>query len=411
MSSYNLSVAVGDDNLIFKLIGRIDSNNAEEIRKAVMLEREKHSDGNIIFDCERLEYISSAGLRIFLSLLKSEKARLEALNIKVKDDKSLVKLINVNKDVNDILDVTNFKSLFKISRVIRDVSALKAKKLGYLGCIEVYSLEGDMLLKVYPENTLIEIIERERELSQAAFAAGVPTLIAYDIVKYKGRFGMLYELIKANTLLAYIENAPAKLEGYASEMGKLLKIIHEARPDGSIFRKTSELYKELAIKAAQYLTPDELHMLLNLINAVPEADTLVYGNFSERNIFVRDNELILINMSGASVGNPVYDLGGLYLSHILDFENKLPTRQIVLETLYPKIFWNYLIIAYAGTQDASKIKDLEEIIRPAALIRLALSPLMLPLSPEAVKRIVEYLREDLFANYDKYINLLKKAKF
>ena len=57
----------------------------------------------IILDCTSLEYIASAGLRLFLSLLKSVKS--SGGNLVVK---------NINEDIQDVFKVTGFDSMFTI---------------------------------------------------------------------------------------------------------------------------------------------------------------------------------------------------------------------------------------------------------------------------------------------------------
>lgn len=52
-----------------KLVGRIDTTNAEEIESNINKEIENF-EGNLILDAKDLEYISSSGLRIIMRLKK-----------------------------------------------------------------------------------------------------------------------------------------------------------------------------------------------------------------------------------------------------------------------------------------------------------------------------------------------------
>ena len=58
---------INDDTI--KITGKIDSNNAAEFEKA-LLEAVAASGETPILDAEDLEYISSAGLRVFMKLRK-----------------------------------------------------------------------------------------------------------------------------------------------------------------------------------------------------------------------------------------------------------------------------------------------------------------------------------------------------
>ena len=82
--------------------GRLDTaasvQTAEDVKPLMEL-----SHKEIILDCTELEYISSSGLRIFLSIRKEATAH---------DCKVIVR--NINADIRQVLVMTGFISLFEI---------------------------------------------------------------------------------------------------------------------------------------------------------------------------------------------------------------------------------------------------------------------------------------------------------
>lgn len=56
---------------------------------------------DIVLDCEKLSYISSSGLRLFLSVLKNQKAKGKS-----------VKIVNLSEDLLRIFSMTGFNKLF-----------------------------------------------------------------------------------------------------------------------------------------------------------------------------------------------------------------------------------------------------------------------------------------------------------
>jgi anti-anti-sigma factor len=58
---------------ILEIEGRLDTTNYGELEKALQ-ERLDASEINLILDCEKLNYVSSSGLRIFLMFFKKTKA-------------------------------------------------------------------------------------------------------------------------------------------------------------------------------------------------------------------------------------------------------------------------------------------------------------------------------------------------
>ena len=87
-----------NNTLTIFLNGRIDTNNAAETERQIFDAIEGRTE-NIIIDAEKLEYISSAGLRV---LMKLKKRIANALP-----------MINVSHDVYDILDTTGFTELLE----------------------------------------------------------------------------------------------------------------------------------------------------------------------------------------------------------------------------------------------------------------------------------------------------------
>ena len=90
------------NQLIASFVGRVDTAAAIPTAEAVkpLMEAEKKE---IILDCSQLEYISSSGLRIFLSIRKDAAA---------KGSKVIVR--NINADIRQVFVMTGFISLFEI---------------------------------------------------------------------------------------------------------------------------------------------------------------------------------------------------------------------------------------------------------------------------------------------------------
>ena len=222
MNKYSLTFTLQDEKIIFNLSGKIDSMNVSDLQADFEVIRQKCLNGNIIFDCKNLIYISSAGLRFFLHVQKKEKEK--------------IKLINVSPEVFERFEITGFTEFFNVDKAPREILITDAQKIGSSGGIEVFSTSDDLLLKVYPDGTDLSEIELERKISHAAFAYGIPTLISYDIVKYQERFGLLYENLNAKTVTAVMTGNE---KFYASAMGKLLKKIHSFVPNISEIPRVS----------------------------------------------------------------------------------------------------------------------------------------------------------------------------
>lgn len=90
------------NQLVASFAGRLDTaaavQTAEEVKPLLEAENKE-----IILDCTALEYISSSGLRIFLSIRKEASAH---------GSKVIVR--NINDDIRQVFMMTGFVSLFVI---------------------------------------------------------------------------------------------------------------------------------------------------------------------------------------------------------------------------------------------------------------------------------------------------------
>ena len=84
------------------IIGRLDTPSAVKAQQEIapLLE---NADKEIILDCEQLQYISSSGLRLFLSIRKAAA---------VKGGKAIV--AHINDDIKKVFMMTGFINLFEI---------------------------------------------------------------------------------------------------------------------------------------------------------------------------------------------------------------------------------------------------------------------------------------------------------
>lgn len=90
-----------DGNMVATLEGRLDTAASPETEK-VMQPLYSCENQNITIDCTKLEYISSSGLRIFLSVLKNTKPK-----------GCHVYITGLNDDLRQVFAMTGFINLFE----------------------------------------------------------------------------------------------------------------------------------------------------------------------------------------------------------------------------------------------------------------------------------------------------------
>ncbi len=91
---------IQNESVTLAVSGRLDTTTAPELETA--LEDALKSAKELIFDFEKLEYISSAGLRV---ILKAQKTM---------NTQGSMKLINVNDSIMEVFEITGFLDIITV---------------------------------------------------------------------------------------------------------------------------------------------------------------------------------------------------------------------------------------------------------------------------------------------------------
>lgn len=94
------TIKENDGKLLVALVGELDTAAAAEVEQELQPLYE-NEDKDIVFDCEKLEYIASSGLRILLSILKKAKSHGHTVTLK-----------SMNDDIKNVFKMTGFINLF-----------------------------------------------------------------------------------------------------------------------------------------------------------------------------------------------------------------------------------------------------------------------------------------------------------
>ena len=201
------------DNAI-KLSGRIDSSNAKQFEE----EMDAISDAkDITIDAGKLEYISSAGLRVLIKLRKTINGELS--------------IINTSKDVYDIFDMTGITRILTVKKALRNMSIEGLEIIGKGATGSVYRIDNDTIIKVFNKNIKLNMIKRENEKAKNAFLFGVPTAISYDIVKVGECYGVVYEMLNADDLVNVIQKDREHLEDHIRDFALKMREMHTIEVD------------------------------------------------------------------------------------------------------------------------------------------------------------------------------------
>ena len=167
------------------LCGRLDTAVSSQVSADInQLLATAGTIQHLTVDAGQLEYISSSGLRILLMLAKRFKQ---------------FRITEVNPEVYDVLSMTGFTKMMTVERALRQLSVDGCEVIGVGGVGTVFRLNDDTIIKVFREGTTMDEVRKEITMSKEAFVMGMPTAISFDMVRVGSQYGLVYELLHAQT--------------------------------------------------------------------------------------------------------------------------------------------------------------------------------------------------------------------
>ncbi|MBQ7219513.1 MAG: phosphotransferase [Synergistaceae bacterium] len=385
-----------DGTLTIYLEGRIDSNNANETESQITDALSQNPEAsNIQFDADKLDYISSAGLRVLLKVRKIISKPLPVLN--------------ASSEIYGIFDVTGFTELLDVHKKLREVSVDGCELLGEGANGKVYRLTKDEMIKIFRPEITLDIIESERESSRKAFLLGIPCAIAFDTVKCGESCGTIYEMLNAGTLTERIRANPDRLPELAEGAGVLLRQLHAIDVPEEQMPRVSPKLHGLVDKIADDFTPDEVMKMHALYNAIPEQNHFVHGDYHTKNIMESNGELMLIDLGDSGRGNPLLDLMHTYFVMNLTGGSSKHSDDdmgfVGLTYREMRTFWEIMFEAYCGG-DTAKAEMLQAKIAGYAMMMYLNVSMAHPLLPKEYHSVyADKVRSEVLSHYDELMSI------
>ena len=354
----NINFIKSDDGFIIKLAGHIDSTNAGAVEEELNNIRAQEKPESIIVDCEDLEYLSSAGLRIILRLRKSI---------------SELSLVNVSPDVYEVFEMTGFTEMVDIQKAYRKISVEGCEIIGQGANGKIYRIGPDTIVKVFLNPDSLAEIKRERELARAAFVLGIPTAIPYDVVRIEGGgYGSVFELLDAKSFAKLLISGDKSVDELAEMSIDLLKQIHSTvvKPDTMPDMKAIALDWGDFLK--DYLPEDAWKKLHELIDAVPEDDHMLHGDYHLKNVMLQNGECLLIDMDTLCHGHPIFEFASMFNAYrgYAETNHQQTTDFLGIDYDTAGQFWAKSLEKYLGSDDPAKLKEVEDKARVVGYTRI-----------------------------------------
>ena len=377
----DVTYRIDKDILYIAVEGRIDASNATETEEKIFGIKNDNPGKHTVVDADKLEYISSAGLRVILRLRKEEPN---------------LAIINVASDVYEVFDMTGFTDMVTVEKAYQRMSVEGCEFIAKGANGAVYRYDDETILKTYFAKDALPEIKQERENARKAFVRGINTAIPYGIVRVGDGYGTVTELLNAVSVTKLIRNNPDDMSEAAKYYIDMLKSIHAIKVEDGEVPDMKETALAWADFVAPHLPEEQGKKLRTLVEALPKQNTLMHGDYHTNNIMVQNGEPLLIDMDTLCMGHPVFELGSMFNAFIgySELDHQVTMNFFGYTHESAEKFWDISLKMYLGTDDEEVCRSVAEkamIIGYTRMLRRAIRRPEEADSPAKIARCREML--------------------
>ena len=264
---------------------------------------------------------------------------------------------------------------------------------------EVFKVDDERILKLYRDTVTREVSYSQYKTSRYAYEFGINTAKAYDYVKCGNRYGIIFEYVKAQKLAQYMSTPGVDGVNAARKLGATLRQIHDLEIGRDNLLPLKTVYRSKVERFSRFMTNEQIDKLVNLIDLLPGKPVVLHGDFHKGNIFVRDNEYIVIDLDNMSYGSPLFDFIKMYCTEKVT-EKDLPeelaryykeagiTDEAICEYMY------HILEGYFETADRNILGKYDEIFTKMSKFYRFFAPLFL-YTEDDLEQGRKYVEENL----------------
>ena len=225
-----------------------------------------------------------------------------------------------------------------------------------------HKTDPSIMLKLYFPGKIQQPLD-EMKLARKVHDLGIPTPHPGDyVVTEDGRYGIRFQRIlgKVSYSRATGEH-PENVKHYAEEFAQMCLQLHDIHVDTTQFENVKDRYHRL-LNENPFFTAEEKDKLGHFIDSVPDADTAIHGDLQFSNaIFTPDQQRYFIDLGDFCYGNPLFDVGMVYLCCNLSNEDFI-RETFHMDKATAIRFWEHFALAYFGKEHT--LNEIEAQIMP-----------------------------------------------
>lgn len=229
--------------------------------------------------------------------------------------------------------------------------------------------DGHRMVKMYKEFMPPQVAIHELMNARSLVKLGLKTPLPLRFVTDGKRVGTEFQRInpKKSFARAMSEN-PDTIEKYALEFSRLAKQMHHTVCDKTLFPSMADNYKKEVMKCVDF-SDAEKKRIIDYIDTIPVADTCVHGDMHVGNVITNGEDNWWIDLSDFSWGNPMFDIGIVYLTAKCNPDEFTQYLFHVNNEQYGR-FWDIFAKDYFGIETPEQLAEIERQVAPFAALKM-----------------------------------------
>jgi aminoglycoside phosphotransferase (APT) family kinase protein len=174
---------------------------------------------------------------------------------------------------------------------------------------EIYAWGEGRFLKLLRPGFPPGLIQQEEAITTAVCQAGIAAPRIYEVVEVNGRPGIVYERIDGPSLMGNMERSLLRMREYAALLARLHASVHTHTfsPAPADAPKQKKILAQ-QIQAAEVLPEAVRSAVLDLLDSLPDGETLCHNDFHPLNVLMGPGGAVIIDWESASLGSPCADV-------------------------------------------------------------------------------------------------------
>ena len=232
---------------------------------------------------------------------------------------------------------------------------------------EVYALNEDRVIKLFYDWCDPQWVQHEIDVANLISTLPIATPKILDSVEIQGRKGIIYQRMDGPSLLKLTTKKPWRVIHFARLFAELHTEIHKNKVKELPSQRTALIN---VMKQLESLTADQKANVLDLLDELPDDNTLCHLDFHPDQVLITDNGPAVIDWMTAKQGHPLCDVSRTCV--LLKF-GQVPYGSWVTHMLinsWRKIFYRTYIRYYLKLNPGASKELLDKWMMPVAAARL-----------------------------------------